>query len=160
MAARGFETARLKILPIEAPEGLEDGLRALLTSKVLAPLPPSFSQNVDRPLDWLAARLAESAVYQVLSGNDLIGLMILADKDPGEIHVGYLFREASWGQGFASELVLGLVASLGEALTLRAGVEADNPASLRVLEKAGFVVSGHDPAGGFQCVRWAGGGTA
>ncbi|MBI1417983.1 MAG: GNAT family N-acetyltransferase [Limimaricola sp.] len=55
--------------------------------------------------------------------------------------LGYMFARDSWGQGYATEMVRALVdASFArydwDAIT--ADVWADNPASARVLEKAGF----------------------
>jgi GNAT superfamily N-acetyltransferase len=66
------------------------------------------------------------------------------DVDPPELHVGYLLREESWGKGYATELVTGLVSALAGSgpLRLLGGVAKDNnPASARVLQKAGFVHS-------------------
>lgn len=64
---------------------------------------------------------------------------------PRIVRVGYLFREDTWGKGFATELLTGLVASIesAEAIRLVAGVGKDNPASARALTKAGFQL---DPA--------------
>ena len=54
--------------------------------------------------------------------------------------IGYMFAQSAWGKWYASELVLGLVATLRAAGFKYAfgGVADQNPASARVLEKAGF----------------------
>jgi len=56
------------------------------------------------------------------------------------IHLGYFFGEQYWGQGYATEIINGLVSDLGNKgeSRLLAGVDADNIASARVLEKVGF----------------------
>ena len=79
---------------------------------------------------------------------ELIGLVILA-QDPDAalptVHLGYLFAKSVWGRGAASEVVTGLVQSLRASAPVRlvGGVDPANPASARVLEKAGFA---RDPA--------------
>jgi RimJ/RimL family protein N-acetyltransferase len=65
-----------------------------------------------------------------------------AEDGPGvDVHLGYVLAESAWGQGLGSELVEGFVECCrGErrVRTLIAGVAADNPASIRILEKNGF----------------------
>ncbi len=63
------------------------------------------------------------------------------DSHPAEVRVGYVLAESAWGQGYASELLCGFVAQWDArrpAARLLAGVDRDNAASRRVLEKAGF----------------------
>ena len=55
--------------------------------------------------------------------------------------IGYIVDHAFGGRGFGSDLARGLLAAAFEGLGLRrvtAGCNADNPASVRVLEKAGM----------------------
>jgi RimJ/RimL family protein N-acetyltransferase len=58
----------------------------------------------------------------------------------GELRVGYLVAERHWGNGFASELLSGLItwARAAEFASIVAGVTAANVASIRVLEKCGL----------------------
>jgi RimJ/RimL family protein N-acetyltransferase len=60
---------------------------------------------------------------------------------PGEVEIGYGLRRASWGRGYATELVRALVhralVELGAARVV-ACVSVANAASIRVLEKAGL----------------------
>ncbi|MDJ0821609.1 MAG: GNAT family N-acetyltransferase [Paracoccaceae bacterium] len=149
---RDFETERLRVrdwTPRMQEAALRRGLRDLLTPAVLAHLPPPLWPEADDDLSaWVAARQAESQVMLVLEREDgaLLGLLILADPDrSGDVpvqHVGYLLGEAAWGQGYASELVRGLVDVAQGPLRLIGGVARDNPASARVLEKAGFARDG------------------
>ncbi|GAB5449166.1 GNAT family N-acetyltransferase [Gymnodinialimonas sp.] len=127
-----FETERLRVRPWSSAHSSE-ALAAVLTPAVLAPLPPPL-QKMD-PEAWIAERLAESDVYAVEAEGRLIGVMLLA---PLEVpHLGYLLAEHAWGKGYATELVRGVAAAIPGG-ALRAGVARDNPASIRVLEKAGF----------------------
>ena len=81
-----------------------------------------------------------------------VGVLLLSEglgDDQGQVAVGYLLAESAWGQGFASEVMLGLAAwARDQGLTLFAGVSTDNPASVRVLEKAGFVPNAEPAADG------------
>lgn len=55
--------------------------------------------------------------------------------------IGYIVEPDAWGKGVASDLARGLLAAAFDHLGLRrvtAGCNADNPASARVLEKAGM----------------------
>ena len=103
-------------------------------------------QEQDAVERWIVERKAESDVYTVRSiiSGEFLGLLILA-KPPGvsDIHLGYLFAETAWGNGYATELLRGVVTvakanKSGRSIKLVAGVERDNAASIRVLEKAGF----------------------
>ncbi len=122
-------------------------MAAHLTGRVLAPLPPTMQlSRTDEIGRWIDARVAESDVFLVLeraAPQSLLGLMVLADHNEGErriLHLGYLIWEKMWGQGLASELLTGLVATATRigGLELRAGVAEENRASVRVLEKAGL----------------------
>ena len=130
---------------------LEEALEPILTPPVLAHLPPPL-QLTGSPggvPDWVSARAAESDVARIVevATTSLIGLLILAREieagEPETAHLGYLFAERSWGKGYASELLSGLVAAAqqdGRPLRLVGGVGKDNPASARVLAKAGFTI--------------------
>ena len=63
----------------------------------------------------------------------------------GEVRLGYVFAEAAWGHGYATELVWGFVSECrerGVTAELVAGVTEANTASRKVLDKAGFQQSG------------------
>jgi len=58
-----------------------------------------------------------------------------------EAVIGYVVRPGHWGRGLGSDLAQGLLVAAFEGLGLRrvtAACNADNPASARVLEKAGM----------------------
>ncbi len=57
------------------------------------------------------------------------------------MRLGYLLAERAWGKGIASELIRGLVEWCRKSgiASIVGGVERNNIASRRVLEKNGFV---------------------
>ena len=149
LTALSFASERLAVSLLadgkDFDEALLDLTRALLQPAVVAYLPLGWSEQA--PGDWLEARHAESRVLLVeaIDRNAPIGLVLLTedeDESRTTIRLGYLLREDSWGRGYASELLIGLVASLRQAVphncTLIGGVSKANPASGRVLAKAGF----------------------
>jgi len=63
--------------------------------------------------------------------------------EPGSREVTYWIDRAYWGRGIATAALRALLAAAPER-PLYARAAADNAGSLRVLEKCGFRVSGHD----------------
>ena len=145
-----FQTDRLKVenwTPHLRDEvrrsALETRLSEILTPAVLRHLPPTLQRHNAEPIHaWVQAREDEAEIHLIETRADenVIGLLILAHRGgtPPDIHIGYLFAEEAWGHGYATELVVGLVQATPAPARLLAGVEANNPASARVLEKAGF----------------------
>ena len=75
-----------------------------------------------------------------------LGLTRASREDDYEI--GYFLGRPYWGRGYASEAVAAVVAEharVRPAHPVTARVFADNPASLRVLEKSAFVIEGPEP---------------
>ena len=154
MPFTSFSTDRFLVQPwgpllrdADTRQSIELALHEILTPAVTAHLPGALhlGQGARAASEWIDARDAESDVLTITAKADgrLIGLVILA-PDPTEaaLHVGYLLAERVWGQGAASEVLTGFVASLRNAGPVRlvGGVDRDNPASARVLEKAGFAL--------------------
>ena len=143
----GFKTARLEVRdwrPRVADAGFLAALEGVLSPEVLAPLPPPLQLCESGVEGWARARDVEAAVYAVsrYEAGDLVGLVILAyDPDEARVHLGYLLAQSFWGQGYASEIVEGVLAALGSVAPVEVlgGVAHDNPASARVLVKNGFV---------------------
>ncbi|WP_323767581.1 GNAT family N-acetyltransferase [Antarctobacter sp.] len=162
-----FTTSRLTVRPWETALDdadtrgpLEARLRLLLTPAVLEHLPPGFGpdpgpQGMDR---WIALRREKAQVSLIERDAGLIGLLFLFSPEGEEgQHLGYLLGEAYWGQGYGSELVQGVVAHMrnGPPQSLHAGVTVDNPASARVLLKAGFKEDMADPRNGMRSFIYA-----
>ena len=153
-----FATTRLTIrnwLPSMRPSVDKTMLAArlvpILTKTVLEHLPPSLQvdQTADAALAWIDARTDESDVYLVKLSvtGELVGLMILVSETrPGRgvcVHIGYLFSQAAWGKGYATELLKGVLkqAKKRPPITLVGGVEKGNEASAHILRKVGFTQS-------------------
>lgn len=156
MSACRFETDRLRVENWNGALGKGDA-RAALLAALADLLTPAVTKYLPEPMRlaegagaieaWAVARDAESDVFTVRDRKTqtLLGLLILgADRDAtGDltIRLGFLLAESAWGQGYATELVRGLVAwceSQELPGQLLGGVEPDNAASAAVLTKAGF----------------------
>jgi len=75
----------------------------------------------------------------VLGSIGFFGPPQAADDGVPEAEVGYGLVEEARGWGFATEALRGLLAFTDDAgVRVRASVSPDNPASIRVLAKAGF----------------------
>ncbi|GAB7014895.1 GNAT family N-acetyltransferase [Methanogenium cariaci] len=71
-----------------------------------------------------------------------IGIHLLDDVYRNTAEIGYWLGEPFWGKGIVTAAVSALVPVVFERfdiVRLQAGVFASNPASMRVLEKCGFV---------------------
>ncbi len=86
--------------------------------------------------------------YAILHGDELcgaIGLVPQTDVYTGSAEIGYWLGEPYWGKGIMTRAVRLMVSYGFEKLDLRrifTSVFAHNPASARVLEKAGFQFEG------------------
>lgn len=81
--------------------------------------------------------------FVIVADDEVVGHITVkgVDRERGEAEIGYWIGRPFWGRGYASEAVRLVVAFAFEDLGLRrlyAHVLAHNPASGRVLEKAGF----------------------
>lgn len=74
----------------------------------------------------------------MLVGDAVVGYISRFPADGGD-HVGYWIDRAYWGQGIASRALHLLLQQVSER-PLHASVATSNVASLRVLQKCGFVV--------------------
>ncbi|NGO80900.1 GNAT family N-acetyltransferase [Streptomyces sp. YC504] len=92
---------------------------------------------------------AEYVVRTVLLDGDVVGSAAVFGE-PGELEVTYWIDRAYWGRGVATAALRLLIAEVTER-PLHARAAADNAGSVRVLEKCGFVVTGHDS--GFAVAR-------
>ena len=101
--------------------------------------------------DWLAVPDSESDFSCVAELDGQVVAMGFLELEDGmgqpempkrtQALIGYIVDPAHAGRGVASDLARGLLAAAFERLGVRrvtAGCNADNPASVRVLEKAGM----------------------
>lgn len=124
-------------------------VKSMLTKRVTRSLPPDWQgpYTLDRAQNWIGERDNEGITLLVVvkSSKTPVGLVILFEAAKGgygsELRLGYILTEWAWGQGFASELIDGFVqwCHNNEVASITGGVERDNIASRRVLEKCGFV---------------------
>jgi len=151
-----FETDRLEIAEwhdqaerVGADTSLPRIVIGLLTPKVTEPLPEQWhgSYTETRATQWIRDRDREGTQLLVVAkeSGDPVGLVLVHEEVqspamPTSIRVGYLVSEALWGNGFASEILQGLVewAATRGYHSIIAGVADTNLPSIRVLEKCGF----------------------
>lgn len=153
-----FQTARLSVAgwqeALAAAAGraaLAERMADMLTPEVARTLPPKWQplESVGEALEWLDARAAEGDCFTVKTIDDgrIVGCLVAyaamaeADPDKLDLRIGYLLAREAWGRGFGSELIAGFVdwcETAGDIRVLIGGVEDDNIASIRVLEKNGF----------------------
>jgi len=158
LKACAFETERLLVKEWHSllssdwqEQELASVIVTILTEPVTRSLPTSWqgSYTEKRANEWIKERDSEGTtlfVIEKLSGQ-AIGLMILFEmqaesgSDMTDVRLGYLLSEDAWGKGFATELVSGFVSwcqGQSSITSIAGGVERDNHASIRVLEKNGF----------------------
>lgn len=136
-------TGRLRLRPLSAEDAAHITLYASawdvarMTRHIPHPLPPGASEAFIRSV---LSGEARETVWAIEVIGDLEGALIgvIGLQDDGEI--GYWIGAPFWDTGFATEALQAVVAEarrLGH-LRLRAEVFQDNPASARVLSKAGF----------------------
>lgn len=127
-------------------------LAAMLSSdRLWHYLPEEYSGPIDVQT---AAHLIEVSrephheVLAVLRDGSVIGQARLLFKEPGIAEISYWLGENHWGKGYGSEVVSAFCArSLHRRNGLQrlfARVRCDHQASLRILEKAGFVQTARD----------------
>ena len=129
-----------------------ESIISILTPEVTKALPKGW-QGIDtfeKANEWIKARNEDSEVFtiQYAPENLVVGFLFLNGEyssDPNLINLrlGYLFSEEVWGKGLGSELIKGLVEWCEKARNISSisgGVEINNKASVRVLEKNGFSI--------------------
>lgn len=157
-----YETDRLIVSEwhslLASDKDMAKAVMKILTPRVTRSLPESWQgeYSEDRTARWIEERDQEAALLLVLdrSSKNPVGLMILFESDEGQsgrsIRVGYMLAEAAWGKGFATELLRGFIdwCRTVEVSSVIGGVERDNVASQRVMEKNGFAVQPRDKSDG------------
>lgn len=138
-----LHTLRLILRPAR-PDDLDD-LHAVLSdprATLWWSTPPH--ETLDQTRAWLDAMIANGPDHPdfvvELDGRVIgkAGFYVLPD-------VGYILRPDCWGQGLASEAVAAVIDHVFETRaldTLTADVDPENAASIRLLERLGFVRSG------------------
>lgn len=152
-----FTTSRLEVGPwhdIGDRDGIDliAAITTILTERTTDALPPDWQGDFDddRARGWMSSRDVESPTLLVIerATGHPVGLVILFEAESGQgesngvdVRLGYVFEESAWGQGFASELVSGLVnwAHRQSGIdSISGGVVDGNDASAKALLKNGF----------------------
>ncbi|WP_018220127.1 GNAT family N-acetyltransferase [Salinispora pacifica] len=139
-------------------------------------LPLFFTHQQDAEANWMAAfgpadpadRTAFDAHWAriradptvvprtVVVGDEVVGHVVAFPAD-GRTEVSYWIDPGRWGQGYATGALVVLLAELPRR-PVHARVAKDNRASLAVLRKCGFVVTGEDqgyaPGRGVEVQEW------
>ena len=98
-------------------------------------------------IDWLSRHAGVEPVrfFAIEHAGELAGsiaVVALDDVQRRSAEIGYFVAEPCWGRGIATEAVRGISAyafdAFPELVRIQAGVFEWNPASMRVLEKAGY----------------------
>ena len=148
-----FTTNRLEAFKVDSlvlsslKPDLLSSIPSLLTPTVVQSLPPYF-HNITTQGDadsWLAKMISESHLFAVClkDSMSIIGFIFIYEADDSTANLGYLLGEAFWHQGYGSELLIGLLETCQNRKLVKkliAGVETDNLASSKLLQKVGFVV--------------------
>ena len=143
-----YQTARLQVSELLTSKQDTDflvSMMGLLTVNVVENLPPSFhhincTSSVQIWLDKLTAD-GRLMITKLKGECEPIGLVFLSAESIDTMHIGYLLGEAYWGNGYATEILSGLldfIESEGRITHLIAGVASDNLASMALLKKLGF----------------------
>lgn len=140
-----LETERLTLRPLRADDApvLHAWLSDPAVMRYWSTLP---HRELAETQNWLAGSVAEMAAgrahdYAVLLGDLPIGRVAFWQGD----EIGFFFDPRHWGRGYASE-ALGRFCAFGFAALgftqIRADVDPDNVACLRLLERVGFERTG------------------
>jgi RimJ/RimL family protein N-acetyltransferase len=99
---------------------------------------------------WIAHASAEDPVtnFAIVADGEAvggIGVLRQQDVDRRSVEIGYWLGEAYWGRGFATDAVCAVTEyafANFDICRIYATVFESNPASVRVLEKAGYTCEG------------------
>jgi RimJ/RimL family protein N-acetyltransferase len=137
----------------QAPDFLVSVIE-ILTPSVVENLPPYFQNvnSISSAQEWLKQIVADGRLFIVKrkGENKAVGFVFLSTENSGDAHIGYLLGESFWGKGYATEILKGLIdfiESEGQVTRLIAGVAADNLASIKLLQKLGFIHSSSEDNG-------------
>lgn len=156
-----MESERLVLRPVRYSDAglmtlyVSDKRVAEATSRIPHPLPPGAIEA------FIERALAEDRIEDVwvLDGSksqhaEVVGIVSLTRLDRKQSEIGYWIAPAFWNTGLASEAVDVLLSNNPQDCdTIFAQVFQDNPASARVLTKAGFEYLGD--AEGYSVARGA-----
>ncbi len=109
-----------------------------------------FPYTADDAAAWIAHASGQAPVvnFAIVADGDAVGgvgIELGTDVFHRSAEVGYWLGEPFWGRGIASEVLRAVTDyawATFDVIRLEAGVFSWNPASARVLEKAGYTLEG------------------
>ena len=109
---------------------------------------PYEEQHARAFLSWMAQQTTPTVWAIEVNGEASggIGVELHSDVERVSAEIGYWLGESLWGRGIATEALVAVTREAFkqyEITRLYAVPFADHPASIRVLEKAGYVREGH-----------------
>ena len=139
-----IRTKRLRIGEISSEH--EEELMDLLCDRKIGEtflLPEYEEREAARPLAVRYEKLSADParfVAGIFLEDLLIGLVNEVDRQEGAMEIGYLIRPELWNRGYATEMLQAVLPALhGRGFSrVIAGYFEENPASGRVMEKAGM----------------------
>ena len=144
-----FTTNRLEIKPISSED--KNAVIDLLTDETVGRtyiLPEYRCREEAEPLFLRLVELSKAAdrfVAGVYLDGQFIGMMNETEVKDKQIEMGYAYLPAYFNRGFATEAFQGAIDYLFDCgfETVVAGAFAENPASMRVMEKCGMIRQPH-----------------
>lgn len=138
-------------------EPVAPGHADVLERLISDPLVAETTANIPHPypeggaIEWIRKRQqewSEGAAYgfAVLAGGEFVGSISIMDVDEGQGEIGYWIGRPYWGRGYATEACRQVVDFAFSELQLKrltAKCLVRNKGSFRVLEKAGFRLTGY-----------------
>lgn len=145
-----MQTKRLRLRPLQTSDTApirqfsSDKRLAEMTRRIPHPLPAGASEAfVSRALAVDEEEVIWAMDATAAGRGALVGVISLQPMGHRQSEIGYWVAPDMWHEGLASEAVQALVETNPlQDETLFASVFQDNPASSRVLERAGFVYVG------------------
>ncbi len=92
---------------------------------------------------WARIRADEAIINRTVIYNGQVAGSVASFEDFGQLEVTYWLGREFWGRGIATRALAALL-NYQTARPIHARVAKDNTASLRVLQKCGFVITGED----------------
>ena len=92
---------------------------------------------------WARIRADETTTNQTILVNGAVAGNIACFSDFGEPEVGYWLGREFWGRGIATQALAAFLRKV-QVRPIHAHAAKDNVASLRVLQKCGFTITGED----------------
>ncbi|MEW9617467.1 GNAT family N-acetyltransferase [Shinella sp. S4-D37] len=141
-------TPRLVLRPhrMGDADAIAQSLNDFQVSRMLARVPAPYDrQDATEWLSVAASDLNEGWAFAITAGDDVHIGCLSFERNCGGWELGYWLNRFYWGRGYMSEAVHAATARFLMRMPgtdIRSGIFADNVASLRVQEKAGFRITG------------------